>query len=246
MEPQQERRRGAGAPSVLAGTMELLDGTPGRPRRLPRAAGARRQHRLGVRVHAYQVRGPRDAPRPLQGRRAWSCSASRRTTSAGRSPGRTREIADFCSINYGVQFPVFARIATTGPEAAPLYAGRAGRAARAAGRAAALELHQVPARSRGPAGRSRPTTEPDDAALTGAIESLLSARVGATTRSRLGRTRASGTTRSCDPPHPPAGRAALRGRVPDRRPQAGADPARGARGGGPGERLDAARPNGAA
>ncbi|MFI1990589.1 glutathione peroxidase [Actinoplanes sp. NPDC020271] len=39
----------------------------------------------------------------------------------GQEPGTDEEIQEFCSVNYGVTFPVFAKVDVNGPEAAPLY-----------------------------------------------------------------------------------------------------------------------------
>ena len=39
----------------------------------------------------------------------------------GQEPGSNEEIATFCERNYGVQFPVFQKIAVTGSDAHPLY-----------------------------------------------------------------------------------------------------------------------------
>jgi glutathione peroxidase len=41
---------------------------------------------------------------------------------AGQEPGTNEEIAQFCSTEYGVSFPLFAKIVVTGPEKHPLYA----------------------------------------------------------------------------------------------------------------------------
>lgn len=41
---------------------------------------------------------------------------------AGQEPGTNAEIASFCSSNYGVDFPMFAKIAVTGGSQHPLYA----------------------------------------------------------------------------------------------------------------------------
>ena len=41
---------------------------------------------------------------------------------AGQEPGSPQEIAEFCSRNYGVSFPLFAKIDVNGPKRAPLYA----------------------------------------------------------------------------------------------------------------------------
>lgn len=39
----------------------------------------------------------------------------------GQEPGTDEEIAEFCSATYGVQFPMFSKIAVTGEEKHPLY-----------------------------------------------------------------------------------------------------------------------------
>ena len=39
----------------------------------------------------------------------------------GQEPGTDAEIAEFCSATYGVQFPMFSKIAVTGEEKHPLY-----------------------------------------------------------------------------------------------------------------------------
>jgi glutathione peroxidase len=38
-----------------------------------------------------------------------------------QDPGSNDEIASFCQVNYGVSFPMMAKIAVNGPEADPLY-----------------------------------------------------------------------------------------------------------------------------
>lgn len=40
---------------------------------------------------------------------------------AGQEPGSAEEIAQFCAVNYGVSFPLFARIDVNGEAAHPLY-----------------------------------------------------------------------------------------------------------------------------
>jgi glutathione peroxidase len=40
---------------------------------------------------------------------------------AGQEPGSNEEIQSFCQLNYGVTFPVFAKIKVNGEEAHPLY-----------------------------------------------------------------------------------------------------------------------------
>jgi glutathione peroxidase len=39
----------------------------------------------------------------------------------GQEPGEASEIARFCELNYGVSFPIFAKIDVNGPNAHPLY-----------------------------------------------------------------------------------------------------------------------------
>src|ERR1700727_559014 len=41
---------------------------------------------------------------------------------AGQEPGSDQEIAQFCSIDYPVTFPLFSKIPVTGPDKHPLYA----------------------------------------------------------------------------------------------------------------------------
>lgn len=40
---------------------------------------------------------------------------------AGQEPGSNEEIQEFCTSNYGVQFPLYSKIAVTGAEKHPLY-----------------------------------------------------------------------------------------------------------------------------
>jgi glutathione peroxidase len=39
----------------------------------------------------------------------------------GQEPGSDNEIQQFCELNYGVSFPVMAKLAVNGPEASPLF-----------------------------------------------------------------------------------------------------------------------------
>ncbi|WOF44963.1 glutathione peroxidase [Sphingopyxis indica] len=39
----------------------------------------------------------------------------------GQEPGDAAEIANFCKLNYDVEFPLFAKIEVNGPKASPLY-----------------------------------------------------------------------------------------------------------------------------
>ena len=40
---------------------------------------------------------------------------------AGQEPGTEAEISDFCTTNYGVDFPMFSKVVATGPDKHPLY-----------------------------------------------------------------------------------------------------------------------------
>lgn len=40
---------------------------------------------------------------------------------AGQEPGTSEEAEEFCKINYGVTFPVFAKVDVNGPDASPLF-----------------------------------------------------------------------------------------------------------------------------
>ena len=40
---------------------------------------------------------------------------------AGQEPGSAEEIAQFCTLNYDVHFPMFAKLAVNGPDESPLY-----------------------------------------------------------------------------------------------------------------------------
>jgi len=92
-----------------------------------------------------------------------------------QEPGSAGEIQEFCSVNYGVSFPMFEKIEVNGPGRHPVYA----------------ELTEVPDASGeagdiqwnfekflvGPdgtiLGRFRPLVDPEDPELVGAIEASL-------------------------------------------------------------------------
>jgi glutathione peroxidase len=93
----------------------------------------------------------------------------------GQEPGTADEISEFCSVNYGVTFPLFEKIEVNGPDRHPIY----------------TELTAVPD-AEGEAGdiqwnfekflvgpdgtvlgRFRPRTDPEDPALVAAIEDSL-------------------------------------------------------------------------
>ncbi len=110
-----------------------------------------------------------------------------------QEPGSNDEIASFCETKFGVDFPMFAKIAVTGPDKHPLYAALTAAAPVAAGdaegfRAKLRGYGMTPnpepevlwnfekfliGRDGSVAGRFAPTTAPDDPALVAAIETEL-------------------------------------------------------------------------
>ena len=57
----------------------------------------------------------------LYGDRGFSVLGFPANDFAGQEPGSNEEIATFCSTTFGVDFPMFAKIAVTGPDKHPLY-----------------------------------------------------------------------------------------------------------------------------
>jgi glutathione peroxidase len=92
-----------------------------------------------------------------------------------QEPGSAEEIAEFCSLTYGVTFPMFAKTAVNGPDRHPLFE-RLTRAADPEGKAGDVawnfEKFLV-----SPAGevvaRFRTSVAPDDPAVLEAVESVL-------------------------------------------------------------------------
>lgn len=111
----------------------------------------------------------------------------------GQEPGTNDEIAEFCSTNYFVTFPLFAKISVVGEDQHPLYEELTSRAPTAGGkysfRANLREHGMTPtddpdvlwnfekflvSRHGDVVGRFAPTVAPDDPALVQAIEGELS------------------------------------------------------------------------
>jgi glutathione peroxidase len=92
-----------------------------------------------------------------------------------QEPGTAEEIAEFCSLTYGVTFPMFAKTDVNGPERHPLFE-RLTRTADAEGKAGdvAWNFEKVLV---SPAGevvaRFRTSVAPDDPAVLEAVESVL-------------------------------------------------------------------------
>ena len=94
---------------------------------------------------------------------------------AGQEPGTEEQIAEFCDANYGVTFPLFAKIDVSGESAHPLYR-RLTQVADADGEAGdvAWNFEKFVIDDSGEiVGRFRPRTEPDDDAIIDLIEEHL-------------------------------------------------------------------------
>ena len=112
---------------------------------------------------------------------------------AGQEPGSNEEIAQFCTTNFGVDFPMFSKITVTGPDKHPLYSGLIAQAPEAQGddgafrerlRGHGMTPTEAPevlwnfekfliGRDGKVAKRFAPGTAPDDAGIIAAIEAEL-------------------------------------------------------------------------
>jgi glutathione peroxidase len=112
-----------------------------------------------------------------------------------QEPGTNAEIAAFCTTNFAVDFPMFAKITVVGPDKHPLYAALTEAAPTARGDGAAFRERLTGfgitpnpepevlwnfekfliGRDGAVIARFAPTTTPDDPALIGAIEAALAA-----------------------------------------------------------------------
>lgn len=93
----------------------------------------------------------------------------------GQEPGTAEEIQTFCATTYGVSFPMLAKIDVNGADRHPLYAELV-TTADAAGEAGDVQwnFEKFLLDPTGkPVARFRPTTTPEDAVVTGAIEAIL-------------------------------------------------------------------------
>ncbi|MBF6411860.1 glutathione peroxidase [Nocardia cyriacigeorgica] len=93
----------------------------------------------------------------------------------GQEPGTAEEIQQFCSMTYGVDFPLLEKTEVNGDGRHPLYQSLV-EAADAEGAAGDIQWNFekfLIAPDGTVAGRFRPRTTPDDAALVAAVEALL-------------------------------------------------------------------------
>lgn len=90
----------------------------------------------------------------------------------GQEPGSEQEIQEFCTLTYGVKFPMFEKVAVTGDHATPLYKSLA----QATGTAPGWNFHKYLIGRDGRVVANFPSkVTPDDPALVEAIERALKA-----------------------------------------------------------------------
>jgi glutathione peroxidase len=93
----------------------------------------------------------------------------------GQEPGTAEEIQEFCSVNYGVSFPMFEKIDVNGPGRHPIYAALTA-APDAAGEAGDVQWNFekfLVSPDGKVTGRFRPMTDPEAPELVAAIEETL-------------------------------------------------------------------------
>lgn len=90
----------------------------------------------------------------------------------GQEPGTEAEIQEFCTLTYGVKFPMFEKVRVVGDEVTPFYKAMQ----EATGEAPGWNFHKYLIDRNGKAVASfGSSTAPDDAELLAKIESLLAA-----------------------------------------------------------------------
>jgi len=91
----------------------------------------------------------------------------------GQEPGSNKEIAQFCKLNYGVTFPMFAKTSVVGVNANSLYRALATRT----GKPPRWNFHKYLLDRMGqPVAVFESAVEPDDTRITAQIDKLLAAR----------------------------------------------------------------------
>ena len=93
----------------------------------------------------------------------------------GQEPGSAEEIAEFCSLTYGVSFPMFDKVDVNGPDRHPLFA-RLTEVADANGKAGDVTWNfekWLVSKDGEAVGRFRPQVTPSDPVLREAIDKLV-------------------------------------------------------------------------
>lgn len=94
----------------------------------------------------------------------------------GQEPGSAEEIKTFCSTNYSVTFPIFAKVAIKGASPHPLYAALTGKESPAPGAVGWNFTKYLIGRDGSIIAKFDSGVEPDSTELTGAIEKALAAK----------------------------------------------------------------------
>lgn len=88
----------------------------------------------------------------------------------GQEPGSNKEIAQFCRVNYGITFPMFAKTTVVGAKSNPLFRELAART----GQPPRWNFHKYLVDRNGqPIAAFESAVEPEDARITARIEKLL-------------------------------------------------------------------------
>jgi glutathione peroxidase len=90
-----------------------------------------------------------------------------------QEPGSKEEIREFCSMNYGITFPILDKVHVKGPEQAPLYAGLSGKDAKFPGDVQWKFGKFLISQSGEVLARFEPQVPPEDPAVIAAIEAAL-------------------------------------------------------------------------
>ena len=91
----------------------------------------------------------------------------------GQEPGSNKEIAQFCQLNYGITFPIFAKTSVVGTNANPLFHELAAKT----GKPPRWNFHKyLLDRAGQPVAAFESVVEPEDPRVTAQIEKLLVAR----------------------------------------------------------------------
>jgi glutathione peroxidase len=91
----------------------------------------------------------------------------------GQEPGSNKEIAQFCQLNYGVTFPMFAKTSVAGANANPLYRALAAKT----GKPPRWNFHKyLLDKTAQPVAAFESSVDPADPRITSQIEKLLAAR----------------------------------------------------------------------
>ena len=91
----------------------------------------------------------------------------------GQEPGTNKEIAQFCRVNYGITFPVFAKTSVIGARANPLFRELAAKT----GKPPRWNFHKYLLDRKGqPVAVFESAVEPEDRRITSQVEKLIAAR----------------------------------------------------------------------